>query len=811
MNFRTSYLGGLVAAVFITLAAPQFPAVQAAEPLKITGPDGQTRESQRQYGPTSSADTFWSIAQKVRPDTNVTIYQVMAAIYDANPHAFATANYNSLEKGMILLIPSREAMLAIPKSLAKERAESQDKAWRSGAVVAKPEPAKPAVAEVVPEPEAKMPPKPVLPNQDETVKQLSAKLEEAQGQNLALTDELGRVKDQLEVRNNDVEGLQVKVEELNTRIATLEEALAAAREQNASLQTDNEALKQAQALAQIESTKAGDQWRSLVDSPLVLILGASIPAVLILALVWMFMRRRRGAQESMTEPKVMEAAAVAAPVAAAVAATQQEATDEMAVHLDEDADDSIDSLLDMSNVTVAPEPSEEAEVYVDSGADEEGQSLDDLWAEAMGEQDGEVSDEDLDALMAGLETTEDKSAEPSEAEVEEDLDALLADMEIPADDSIEPDTDESSPALDEQDTRDSIAAELDEELGEGPDVGEEDLDALLAGFDAPAEPEHDAEQEDLSAEIAAELEEELGSQDMEEDLDALLAEFNLPPETEEPVKGPKALSQDELDQLKREMTKADEPEEVETADFDLDSLIEDTLAESEPTLDEVETKEDKNAPLEFTLDKEDRPKANKERDSGFFNDLKAGKPGAKTLEWDSPDEAEEPSEDPKAISAKDISDDDLLAAFAEQEEEGFSLDNDDLSMDEALAALTATEKKKKPARKVEEEDLSSFQKENGFIDIDRLLNEASESEAELEPYPALDVDMDLGEMDSLLGNTSMIDVDDEENSVNAKLDLARAYIEIDDTDSARALLREVEIDGNARQKEEAAALLAEIE
>ncbi|QSX28822.1 hypothetical protein JYB88_11125 [Shewanella cyperi] len=803
MNFRTSYLGGLVAAVFITLAAPQFPAVQAAEPLKITGPDGQTRESQRQYGPTTTSDTFWSIAQKVRPDTDVTIYQVMAAIYDANPHAFATANYNSLEKGMILLIPSREAMLAIPKSLAKERAESQDKAWRSGTVTAKPEPAKPAVTEVVPEPEVKMPPKPVLPKQDDTVKQLSAKLEETQGQNLALTDELGRVKDQLEVRNNDVEGLQVKVEELNTRIATLEEALAAAREQNAALQTDNESLKQAQALAQIESTKAGDQWRSLVDSPLLLILGASIPAVLILALVWMFMRRRRGAQELRTEPKAMAEAAVAAPVAAAVATSQQDAKDEMAVHLDEDADDSIDSLLDMSNVTVAPEPSEEAEVYVDTGADEEGQSLDDLWAEAMGEQDGEVSDEDLDALMAGLETTEDKPVKASEAEpeveAEEDLDALLADMEIPADDNIE------------QDTRDSIAAELDEELGEGPDVGEEDLDALLAGFDAPAEPEQDAEQEDLSAEIAAELEEELGSQDMEDDLDALLAEFNLPPETDEPVKGPKALSQEELDQLKREMTKADEPEEVESADFDLDSLIEDSLAESEPTLDEVETKEDKNAPLEFTLDKEDRPKANKERDSGFFNDLKAGKPGAKTLEWDSPDEAEEPSEDPKAISAKDISDDDLLAAFAEQEEEGFSLEDDDLSMDEALAALTATEKKKKPARKVEEEELSSFQKENGFIDIDRLLNEASESEAELEPYPALDVDMDLGEMDSLLGNTSMIDVDDEENSVNAKLDLARAYIEIDDKDSARALLREVEIDGNARQKDEAAALLAEID
>jgi len=59
-------------------------------------------------------------------------------------------------------------------------------------------------------------------------------------------------------------------------------------------------------------------------------------------------------------------------------------------------------------------------------------------------------------------------------------------------------------------------------------------------------------------------------------------------------------------------------------------------------------------------------------------------------------------------------------------------------------------------------------------------------------------------------NTSMVDVDDAENSINAKLDLARAYIEIDDNDSARALLKEVKLDGNDRQQEEAARLIKEL-
>ena len=70
-----------------------------------------------------------------------------------------------------------------------------------------------------------------------------------------------------------------------------------------------------------------------------------------------------------------------------------------------------------------------------------------------------------------------------------------------------------------------------------------------------------------------------------------------------------------------------------------------------------------------------------------------------------------------------------------------------------------------------------------------------------------EIDVDMGELDSLMGNAAMVDVDDEENSVNAKLDLARAYIEIDDNDSAKALLKEVLLDGHDRQKEEAKGLI----
>lgn len=91
MKFRTSYLVGLMATVLAVSSTAYFidPAVAAdtpkVKPLKIMGPDGQIRQVNQQYGPTTSKDTFWSIAQKVRPDASVSVYQVMAALFEVNP------------------------------------------------------------------------------------------------------------------------------------------------------------------------------------------------------------------------------------------------------------------------------------------------------------------------------------------------------------------------------------------------------------------------------------------------------------------------------------------------------------------------------------------------------------------------------------------------------------------------------------------------------------------------------------------------------------------------------------------------------
>ncbi|WP_037458988.1 FimV/HubP family polar landmark protein [Shewanella sp. HN-41] len=1047
MKFRTSYLVGLMATVLAVSSTTYFidPAVAAdtpkVKPLKIMGPDGQIRQLNHQYGPTTSKDTFWSIAQKVRPDPSVSVYQVMAAVFDANPHAFNSDNYNSLERGMILLIPSKEVMLAIPNSLAIARAERDDKQARSAAKATTKPAVKPTVkaptpvvvapvAEVTPKAEVKMQAVKTEPASTQTAtttepKMLSsdanARLEAAESKNLSLTDELARTQDQLSVRNTDVEALKAKVEELNQQIAMLEETLQVTKQQNQALKADVEAA-QSPVTAEPETPKEPDDlWRTLMESPLLLVAAAVIPALLILFLVFWALRRKRNKErlELETQQAAMAAGGAGMATGTSVLAMDDD-LDDMAVHLDTDHADSIDSLLDSGSVSLQPEQDMvdiheqmdmAADMFIDQGGvapepqfeEEEGQSLDDLWAEAMGDQeeafaeeknksDNILEEEDLDALLANLGS--DDGAEQSQDETNALADNLaeewvdvddLADIEMPSDtnvtqpssdddlstaiaaeleadteldglnvqdnldiDALLADFDKPAEVQTEPDLGDEIAAELDDELTALGVEDTDDIDALLADFDKPAAPEPD-----LGDAIAAELDPELDAIGIAEtdDIDALLAGFDTsaakPSDVAEDVVGtivvaPEAEldpllpeADEELDHLLVAEREASLPEDLSTTENDLDALLaefdvpeqveadaddfnfdmETALSDTAKPADEdellkgigvataIDGSEDTTA-LAQTINKENAAldevvfsgfdadedvddlavsaaaakvaAAAKERESSFFNDLKANKSkDPHVLDWDTElDFAPAPKveltpsvdvsapantdavatkpgslagtekRDLKATETKvelssaedslsddfdlgadldlsadvDLSDDSVLAAFSANAdlddddvlatEDSFSLDDDHtLTVDEALAALDAQESRKsKPF--VADHDLTSFQNEHGFIDIDKLLNDAEQDSQEVDLYP--DVDVEMSDVGSLIGDAAMIDVDDEENSVNAKLDLARAYIEIDDSDSAKALLKEVQIDGNARQQDEAAKLLKEI-
>lgn len=96
-----------------------------------------------------------------------------------------------------------------------------------------------------------------------------------------------------------------------------------------------------------------------------------------------------------------------------------------------------------------------------------------------------------------------------------------------------------------------------------------------------------------------------------------------------------------------------------------------------------------------------------------------------------------------------------------------------------------------------------------YLDVDSLLEESLEAEAEPFTEQELNVDVNLEEFSGVSDDDDIIDVD-EDKGIQAKLDLAIAYIEIDDVESAQILLQEAIADGNEEQQKEAQEILNRI-
>jgi len=81
------------------------------------------------YGPTTGSDTLWSIASEMRPDSSVSVNQMMLALLRANPDAFINQNINNLKRGQILRMPNESEMNALSNAEALSEAQSHHSTW----------------------------------------------------------------------------------------------------------------------------------------------------------------------------------------------------------------------------------------------------------------------------------------------------------------------------------------------------------------------------------------------------------------------------------------------------------------------------------------------------------------------------------------------------------------------------------------------------------------------------------------------------------------------------------------------------------
>jgi pilus assembly protein FimV len=94
-----------------------------------------------QYGVTTSTDTLWNIAKKVRPSSDVSMNQMMVALFNENKNAFKNQNINGLRTGYTINIPSVGAINSISKNEAYQTVRQHNEQWKNRNVsVTSPEP-----------------------------------------------------------------------------------------------------------------------------------------------------------------------------------------------------------------------------------------------------------------------------------------------------------------------------------------------------------------------------------------------------------------------------------------------------------------------------------------------------------------------------------------------------------------------------------------------------------------------------------------------------------------------------------------------
>lgn len=88
------------------------------------------RQANNEYGPTRRSDTLWDIAARLRPRKDISIEQMVVALYEVNPQAFYKKNVNALMAGKKLKIPDVNSILKLSRKQAADIFRQQYQEWQ---------------------------------------------------------------------------------------------------------------------------------------------------------------------------------------------------------------------------------------------------------------------------------------------------------------------------------------------------------------------------------------------------------------------------------------------------------------------------------------------------------------------------------------------------------------------------------------------------------------------------------------------------------------------------------------------------------
>ena len=115
-------------------------ATSGAQTGVISSNSGRSTNYQAQALPVASTtpgdyrvqqnDTLWGIANRMRPDSSISVEQMMLALVRKNPEAFIRENINGVKRGYILRAPSRDEVTQVDRQQAVAQAREHAALWR---------------------------------------------------------------------------------------------------------------------------------------------------------------------------------------------------------------------------------------------------------------------------------------------------------------------------------------------------------------------------------------------------------------------------------------------------------------------------------------------------------------------------------------------------------------------------------------------------------------------------------------------------------------------------------------------------------
>jgi pilus assembly protein FimV len=202
------------------------------------------------YGIVRKGDNLWTIAEKLRPDDSISIYQVMMALLQSNPDAFVDGNVNRLKVGHVLRVEDASLLTAMSQKEAALEFQAQTEAWEGyRQQVAETTATQPIIAsevEMGEVAEAETSGELTLASPEGTELQAGAGVTEGEVSNdiVTLQDELRQVRNDAGImrgRNNE---LNAKLQELEEELSRLQRSITIKDDELASLQQQLAELQQ---------------------------------------------------------------------------------------------------------------------------------------------------------------------------------------------------------------------------------------------------------------------------------------------------------------------------------------------------------------------------------------------------------------------------------------------------------------------------------------------------------------------------------------------------------------------------------------